>query len=168
MEKEMQILTLIDENPDISQRQLSKITGQSLGTVNGLIKAMVDNQYIEIESSASNMLRYHITEKGLTYKARENYNDIIESFKKIKKLKKKINKIIEKEMENGETFFNIIYEEDEIFKLVKITIRELIKNNHNISLKIIESEEVDNRNIIGKTIVWNDNYNGNDIINIMK
>lgn len=62
----LDILKLINDNNDISQRKISEKLNISLGKVNSLIKELKENQYINISVEGNNT-RYELTKYGLTY-----------------------------------------------------------------------------------------------------
>ena len=58
-EAHIRILRLIEKNPDISQRGLSKGLGISLGKVNFLVNALVDKGLVKVESFQKSGDRLH-------------------------------------------------------------------------------------------------------------
>lgn len=68
----LEVLHLIEQDPKISQRRLSAISGFSLGKVNYCLKALIDVGFIKIQNftNSNNKLNYIyiITPKGMKEK----------------------------------------------------------------------------------------------------
>jgi EPS-associated MarR family transcriptional regulator len=68
------VLRLLEEQPDLSQRQMAEELGVSLGAVNYCLKALVEKGQIKIRNfrAANNKLRYAyvLTPGGLAEKTR--------------------------------------------------------------------------------------------------
>ncbi|SCX77488.1 winged helix-turn-helix transcriptional regulator [Alkaliphilus peptidifermentans] len=132
MDKEYTVLELINENENISQRQLAKKTGLSLGSVNILLKKMIKEGLIKVESIPANRVVYMLTPKGMTEKISKTYKYIKLHYTYINETKEKIkNQIINLLRENGS--IHIVLGEDEISDLVKSALAEL-QNIDNITL----------------------------------
>lgn len=69
-----QILRILEQNPQISQRELAKEMGVSLGKVNYCLKALIDNGLVKvsnIKNSTNKWANFYIlTPRGLEAKAR--------------------------------------------------------------------------------------------------
>lgn len=68
------VLKLLDENPELSQRQLAKALGVSLGKVNFCLKALIDKGMVKAgnfkNSQNKKAYAYLLTPKGVEAKAR--------------------------------------------------------------------------------------------------
>ncbi|CAM8361910.1 MarR family EPS-associated transcriptional regulator [Candidatus Methylopumilus planktonicus] len=66
------VLNALEKNPDITQRQLAKILGISLGGVNYCLKALIDVGHIKINNFQKNpnksIYLYLLTPKGISKK----------------------------------------------------------------------------------------------------
>lgn len=60
---DLDVLRLINDNNNISQRKISEGLNVSLGKVNSMIKKLKEKQYIEIYSEGNNT-RYELTQYG--------------------------------------------------------------------------------------------------------
>lgn len=69
-----QLLRLLDQNPDLSQREIARELGLSLGAINYVLRALVDKGQIKVQNfrASDNKLRYAyiLTPGGLEAKAR--------------------------------------------------------------------------------------------------
>ena len=72
-EEVLNILKAIKDNPEVTQRELSSISGISLGKINFLLKSLVEKGWIKVEnfkkSNHKNAYLYYMTPKGLEEKA---------------------------------------------------------------------------------------------------
>jgi len=68
------VLKLLDDNPNLSQRQVAKSLGISLGKVNYCLKALIDKGMVKAanfkNSSNKRAYAYFLTPKGMEDKAR--------------------------------------------------------------------------------------------------
>jgi len=80
MTNELEILKSVDEDKRITQRELAKKTGLSLGSVNVLLKRLIHKGLIKIEHINSRTIKYILTPKGLMEKARLTYQYIVSSY----------------------------------------------------------------------------------------
>lgn len=67
----LRVLEEIERAPDISQRELSRRLGVSLGLTNLLVRRMVRKAWIKIRSVPGRRLLYALTPKGLAEKFRK-------------------------------------------------------------------------------------------------
>ncbi len=72
-EEVLNILNAIKGNPEVTQRELSSISGISLGKINFLLKSLVEKGWIKIDnftkSNHKKAYLYYMTPKGLEEKA---------------------------------------------------------------------------------------------------
>lgn len=68
------VMDLIHKNPDISQRQLAKLAGISLGSMHYCLKALIQKGWVKMESFKNNPDKstylYLLTPPGLTEKSK--------------------------------------------------------------------------------------------------
>ena len=69
MTDELDILKIVADNPEISQRKIAEKTGISLGQVNFLLKKFAKKGLIKIEGQTTKSLKYNLTPKGLSEKS---------------------------------------------------------------------------------------------------
>ncbi|MCC5910912.1 MAG: winged helix-turn-helix transcriptional regulator [Clostridiaceae bacterium] len=124
MDKEYIVLEEINNNQNISQRQLARNTGLSLGSINILLKKMAKEGLIKIESIPANRVVYMLTPKGMLEKANKTYKYIKHHYGVIEETKKKIKSVLEKLLEENDSL-SILLSEDEISELVKTSVEEL-------------------------------------------
>ena len=67
---DFEILSHIDENPDTTQADLATQLGVAVGSVNWYIKRLINKGHIKVAQMQRRRLRYLLTPKGITEKAR--------------------------------------------------------------------------------------------------
>ena len=72
-DKELQILRQIERNPLISQRELSRATGVSLGLINILLKKFLRTGYMQVSQLNKRKLEYVLTPQGFLAVTRKTY-----------------------------------------------------------------------------------------------
>ena len=128
MDKEYIILESIYENDRITQRELSKATGISLGSVNLLLAKMIKEGLIKVEKIPANRVAYMLTPKGMLEKINKTYNYIRIHYNQINKTKERIKKnLLSLSAEKGRVV--VILENDELSEITKTAVQELQNNN---------------------------------------
>ena len=88
------LLKQIQQNPQITQRELAQVAGISLGKVNYCLKALMDKGLVKAENfrASPNKLRYlyKLTPKGLEEKARVTYAFLKRKQREYEELKEEI------------------------------------------------------------------------------
>ena len=71
-EESLEIMHILEKNPHLTQRQLSKETGSSIGKVNYCLKSLIDTGFIKMENfkNSNDKLKYAyiLTPKGIKQK----------------------------------------------------------------------------------------------------
>ncbi len=135
-ERTLVILEEIHTKDKVTQRQLSKLTGLSLGTINGLIQEMITIGLLSATYQNARMVKYEVTKAGQIEKSKLNYEFTIKSFKQLAKIRKQFKEKIDKAIHRGITKFYIMGNHDEMLKLTKMCIIEA-KRQSDINYDII-------------------------------
>ena len=73
-ERQLKALKLLQENPELSQRQLADALGVSLGAANHCLKALVEKGWVKLENFQKNPNKlgylYLLTPMGISAKTR--------------------------------------------------------------------------------------------------
>ena len=93
-DKEYMILSQIDANPAATQRDISRHTGLSLGSVNLLLKKMAKEGLVKIESIPAHRVVYMLTPKGIVEKANKTVNYIRRHYNAINQTKETMKDIL--------------------------------------------------------------------------
>jgi DNA-binding MarR family transcriptional regulator len=67
--RELTLLEEIEHDPDVTQASLALQLGVAVGTVNLLIKRLIDKGYVKVKRAQRRKLRYIITPEGLAFRA---------------------------------------------------------------------------------------------------
>lgn len=120
---EYDILKMIAENPEISQRKIAEANGISLGQANFLIKKFIKIGLIKIEGQTSKSIRYNITPRGLSEKARLTFRYIKISYEAVINLTDKIRELAKQYDLDGNKI--IVYgPQDEMMQICKLALGE--------------------------------------------
>lgn len=115
MTNEFEILKNVESEDTITQRELAKRTGLSLGAVNVLIKRLINKGLLKIEHINPRTIRYILTPKGLMEKARLTYQYIVLSYNHISSIESKIEQIVKNKRDSTEIF--LCGEKDELYDI---------------------------------------------------
>jgi DNA-binding MarR family transcriptional regulator len=68
-DRELILLEQIEHDPDVTQATLAAQLGVAVGTVNWLLRRMIDKGYVKIKRAQRKKLRYIITPEGISHRA---------------------------------------------------------------------------------------------------
>ena len=89
------VMQALERNPDLTQRELSKELGVSLGKLNYCLKALIDKGWVKVEnfSHSKNKMNYAylLTPKGISEKARMTQGFLSRKIKEYEALRAEIN-----------------------------------------------------------------------------
>ena len=156
MDKLLSIFLGIEKTPDISQRQLAKTTGYSLGTVNGILQKLVDDGDLYLDNIAPNHFQYVITAKGQQHKGKLMYDFALDGYEIIGKIKAQTKAAIEISIKEGCFMFLLLGPNDPIKKLVKMSMIE-IKRQYAIDYKELDQWENRPEEGLYKVLTWDKN-----------
>ena len=96
-EESLMLMRDIDENPQVTQRELSANLGMSLGKINFLIKAMVKKGFIKADNfkNSKNKIAYlyYLTPKGFEEKTKITYRYMKRKMAEYEKLEEEIQQL---------------------------------------------------------------------------
>ncbi|MCK5535109.1 winged helix-turn-helix transcriptional regulator [bacterium] len=127
-EKELKIINEIDKDLNVTQREISKNSGMSLGITNIILKKLINKGYVKVKQLNKKKVQYFLTPKGFTEKAKKSYYYTLKTMEILKTMKLKIQAVVLKEYKKGHIKF-IIYGKGELAWLVEIAIRDLGKQD---------------------------------------
>ena len=101
-EREYEVLRALEVNPELSQRQLAKAIGVSVGSINYSMKALVEKGFVKIGNFVSNPNKsgyfYLLTPKGVREKSKltlafleRKQNEYVRLQSEIKQLQDELN-----------------------------------------------------------------------------
>ena len=104
--KELRVLEEIDQDPELSQRQLSRRMGVALGVGNLLLKNLAKKGYIKVTHLSWKRWIYVITPKGMTRKVNLTLSYIESFLGHYRRVKKILDQIYDAAIEEG---FECVY-----------------------------------------------------------
>lgn len=123
-DREHIVIEEISRNYDITQRKISKKLGMSLGMTNLILKRLTSKGYIKVKQLSGKKVRYILTPKGFTEKAKKSYRFILKTIDSLKNIKQEIQNLIMKEYGKGEREF-VICGVGELATIAEIAFRDL-------------------------------------------
>lgn len=116
MTNELEILKSVDEDSKITQRELAKRTGLSLGSVNVLLKRLINKGLVKMEHISTRTIKYILTPQGMIEKARLTYQYIVLSYNHIANIENKLSKILDRKKDDRKI---ILYgNKDELYDII--------------------------------------------------
>jgi len=101
--RDLDILEQIEVNPDITQANLADQMGVAVGTVNFLIKRLIEKGYVKVKRAQRKKLRYIITPKGISHRARLTVDYVEHSLRLYRKTRTRIAVLLAQVKEAGYT-----------------------------------------------------------------
>ena len=96
-ENRYQLLKLIEENPELSQRQIAAAIGVSLGKVNFCLRALIEIGSVKVANFSRSPNKkayvYLLTPKGIEEKAKVTLRFLAKKQNEYEELKREINKL---------------------------------------------------------------------------
>ncbi len=141
-DKDFLILSEINDNREVSQRELSHKTGLSLGSVNLLIQKMVREGLLKMEMIPANRVIYMLTPKGLAEKATKTVRYVQRHYTAIQETKV----LIKKKLNQYETQFEqiiVCQPESELMDLVRATLDEYLREKPKVNVSMMNRLELD-------------------------
>lgn len=118
-EKELTIIDKIGNNGGkITQRQIARHAGFSLGLTNLILKRLAKKGYIKISQLTPKKMHYILTRKGLAEKTKKSYHYIFKTIREIKNINNCIQQLMINECQNGMKKIGILGE-NELTEIIK-------------------------------------------------
>ncbi|MEA3485911.1 MAG: winged helix-turn-helix transcriptional regulator [Candidatus Aerophobetes bacterium] len=142
-EKELRVIDEVSKDANLTQRDISRKVGISLGMVNIILKKLAKKGYIKARQLNGKRIQYILTPGGFAEKTKKSYHYILRTITRLRQMKKKIQKIILIEYKKGQREF-IILGDGELADIVEISLRSL--NKPDIRYKrIAREQEISNK-----------------------
>jgi len=93
--KDLDILELLEENPNSTQAVLANKLGVAVGTINWHVKHLVDKGYLKIQRLERRKLKYIITPQGLALRTRLAVDYIHSSFQLYRLLRQRMKSVLD-------------------------------------------------------------------------
>ncbi len=182
-DNEFFIMEEIIYNEKVSQRELSRKLGLSLGTINVLINKMIKDGKIKMNQVSQRQVMYMLTPTGIIEKSKKTLSYLKSHYRAIYETKEKI-KLILNELNSEYKNIIIFKSNDEMGDLIELAITEYKSINKFDKMEIIdESFDLDkykniansvvlylieNEEIISKLLKMNCNINNVRVVNLFE
>jgi DNA-binding Lrp family transcriptional regulator len=155
MDRKLIILREVLDNSRISQRQLAKKVDLSLGTINALVQQLEADDIIVSKQINGKSTEYKLTDKGHLLKSDLTSSEAKHCYQFIAEVKGIIKHNLESLIDEGHRMFRFLGPEDEIYKLLKLTFKDL-KRFHDISYELISELPINDKG--NQLIAWENKY----------
>lgn len=122
-ERIVNILNILDNDDSLSQREISRRTNISLGTVNALISHCIKTGLIKVKRLNSRNIRYVLTCEGMKELTKKSITYIQKSYQAIVEIQRKVRELAEEKTGEGKTII-LLGKEDEIYQLAVNALEE--------------------------------------------
>lgn len=140
------LLDEISKNNEITQRDLSKRLGTSLGLINSYVKNLTSKGYITISAIPRKRYKYYLTSKGFIEKTRMTYQHL-QNFTNLYKVARQDFQILFHNLYRENVERVVFCGSDEVTEIAYITLQEF-----EIGLLAVVDTEVENKSFLGKKI----------------
>lgn len=123
-ERELRIIEEINRDKNLTQRKISHRLGLSLGMTNIILKRLTNKGYIKVKGLNGRKVQYILTPKGFAEKTKKSYRYFLKTIHSLQEMKKKIQRLILMEYEQGKTHF-VILGEGELADIVELSLKNL-------------------------------------------
>lgn len=100
-QRELQVLEHIENNPDVTQSTLADHLGVAVGTVNFVVRRMIDKGYIRVKRLERKRLKYMVTPQGITIRAKMAMISIEYSMRLYRETRAEAKRLINKVRQKG-------------------------------------------------------------------
>lgn len=125
--RELTLLEQIESDPDVNQSSLAAHLGVAVGTVNWLIKRMVDKGYVKVKRAQRKKLRYIITPAGMALRARLTVEYVERSFQLYRKMRQRVSRLLDELRDQGYDRVRVIAVQqgpDDVLDICRLTCLE--------------------------------------------
>jgi len=123
-EREYKFLEILSAEKEISQRKLAKTLGISLGMTNLILKNLIKKGYVKIKGLNRKKVRYLLTPRGFSEKARKSYNYTVKTIREFSRYVENLRNFILNEYEKGTKEF-YIKGDGEILNLIEFVFKTI-------------------------------------------
>jgi len=120
--QQLLVLDIISRDNAVSQRDIAQQTGFSLGLTNLIIKKLIKTGYIKIKHLDGKKIRYILTAKGFSEKAKKTYHYVVKTTSYFFEIYEKLKKLITEEYKNGKRDFYIL-SSNEIYNVIEFVFK---------------------------------------------
>ncbi|QUI25015.1 winged helix-turn-helix transcriptional regulator [Vallitalea pronyensis] len=135
-DNEFFIMSEIADNESISQRELSRKLGLSLGSINVLINKMIREGLIKMEQVSQKQVFYMLTPVGIMEKANKTVRYLKVHYRAIYETKEKVKSVLSELSLKYDDIF-ILKSDDEMGEVIGVAVTEFLSENKSVKVNII-------------------------------
>lgn len=123
IDREIILLEQIEHDPDVTQASLAAQLGVAVGTVNWLLRRMIEKGYVKIKRAQRRKLKYIITPEGLAFRAQLTMNYIDTSMRLYRRTRQHVGELLVEVKKAGYNSVSIAGDGD-IADIIRLTCLE--------------------------------------------
>ena len=139
LDNEYTIMSEIVENKNVTQRELSRILGISVSTVNVLINKMIKEGLIKMTQVSQKQVFYMLTPVGMMEKAKKTVSYLKIHYRAIYQTKEKIKAIFE-ELDQKHDAIYILLNKDEMSEMMSIAVAEFNSDHNKSNIRFVDNK----------------------------
>ncbi|OGC10068.1 hypothetical protein A3F86_03270 [candidate division WOR-1 bacterium RIFCSPLOWO2_12_FULL_45_9] len=121
-EKELKVIDEISREKGLTQRELSRRTELSLGSVNVILKRLATRGIVKTKNLNSKKVEYLLSPQGFSEKAKKSYNYILKTVNLVKFVRGEIAKIVLGEFNKGQKKF-VVLGDDDLADIIELALK---------------------------------------------
>ncbi|MFA5779068.1 MAG: winged helix-turn-helix transcriptional regulator [Elusimicrobiota bacterium] len=164
-EKEFAIISELSSSNSSNQRTVAKKLGISLGLTNLIIKRLAKTGYIKIKQLNRRQIRYVLTPKGFSEKARKSYNYTLRTINSLTLMREKIQNLAILKYKAGIRNFTIVGD-NELADITEISLKKLSLSDIKYTRELKNGREHDASTLILNTKNKN-GKSGTNLVNLI-
>lgn len=123
----LSVLSAVEDEPELTQKDLAVRMGVAVGMVNSYLKRVIYKGYVKTRNLQRRRLRYLLTPNGIKEKTRLTYEFLEYSYRYIRDIRHKTKMLLEPYSKQGKKRV-VLYGSGEVAELALLTLQELGMN----------------------------------------
>lgn len=120
----LSVLSAVEEEPELTQKDLAVRLGVAVGMVNSYLKRVIYKGYVKTRNLQRRRLKYLLTPNGIKEKTRLTYEFLEYSYQYIRDIRRKTRELLEPYCKQGKKRV-VFYGSGEVAELALLTVQEL-------------------------------------------
>lgn len=121
--RDLALLHLIQDDPDVSQATLAESLGVAIGTVNWHLQRLVEKGFVKVKRANRRKLRYIITPEGISLRAKLTVAYVQQSFSLFRQVRQRVLSLLA-ELENDRLHAVRLVGEGDVADVCRLTCME--------------------------------------------
>jgi len=120
-EKELRVLNQVAQNSVISQRELARETGISLGLINVILNKFLKTGYLQVASLNKRKLEYLLTPQGFLTITRRTYQFATRTIQNYRNLQRQLAELLLRLNQDGFNYFSV-HGDGELKEMIEVVV----------------------------------------------